>query len=377
MLLPPCEVQEKVMKYITIINKVLAGLTILSYGLAVFGIIQTGIMPLRYIAAGIVLGLIFVVALVALLLRDKKRSIITNVILGILSLLVIAGSCYAFSISRSTTTLLQNSANTAKESTGTVITKPFVVYISGIDTYGDIASQSRSDVNILAVVNPADKKVLLVTTPRDYYVQLHGTTGVKDKLTHAGIYGIDMSKNTLQDLYGTKIDYTLRINFTSLLRTVDAIGGVEVNSDVAFSAGGYNFVQGINKLDSKQALAFSRERHSFEAGDRQRGKNQQKVIEAIIAKAAQPKIILNYQTILSSLDGLFQTNASKQEISSLIRQQLDSAGQWTTQSISVDGTGAKAATYSMGAQQLYVMIPNTATVDAAKAAIQNFRTVPN
>jgi LCP family protein required for cell wall assembly len=282
----------------------------------------------------------------------------------------------AFMVSRSTTTFLQSSTSTAAKSTGTVISKPYVVYISGIDTYGEVGTTSRSDVNIIAVVNPKDKKVLLVNTPRDYYVQLHGTAGVKDKLTHAGIYGIDMSKNTLQDLYDTKIDYTLRINFTSLLKMIDAVGGIEVQSDVAFSAGGYNFVQGVNSLDSKQALAFARERHSFSEGDRQRGKNQQQVITALISKLSSPSTLVNYQKLLKSLDGTFQTNASSSEVSSLIRQQINSAGAWTTESISVDGSGAKAPTYSMGSQLLYVMEPNQATVDNAVAAIKAYLTTP-
>jgi LCP family protein required for cell wall assembly len=222
-------------------------------------------------------------------------------------------------------------------------------------------------------VNPESKKILLVNTPRDYFVQLHGTTGAKDKLTHAGIYGIEMSKNTLQDLYETDIDYTVRVNFTSLLNLVDALGGISVQSDQAFKADGYNFVAGTNQLNAKQALAFSRERYSFSQGDRQRGKNQQKVIEAVVAKASQPDIIVNYQKILATLSDSFQTNASKDELSNLIKQQLDSVGQWKTESISVDGTGSKSSTYSMGRQALYVMVPDMNTVNLAKTAISSYK----
>lgn len=256
------------------------------------------------------------------------------------------------------------------------INKPFVIYISGIDTYGEVATVSRSDVNILAVVNPKTHKILLVNTPRDYYVQLHGTSGTKDKLTHAGIYGIDMSKNTMQDLYATNINYTLRINFTSLLKTVDALGGVEVYSDNAFTVGKYTFVKGYNKLDAKQALAFSRERHSFSDGDRQRGKDQQRVIEAIIAKMSSPATLVRYPKIMKSLDGSFQTSASKSEISAILNQQANSLGKWQTESISVTGADSHNATYSMGSIQLYVMEPDVASVNNAKSKIHTYLQVP-
>lgn len=256
--------------------------------------------------------------------------------------------------------------------TKTDVSKPFIVYISGIDTYGDISSVSRSDVNILAVINPQTKKILLVNTPRDYYVQLNGTTGLRDKLTHAGIYGVDVSERTLEDLYDVDINNYMRINFTSLMEIVDRIGGVEVNSDVAFKSGKYTFNQGINKLDGKAALEFSRNRYAFAEGDRQRGKNQQKVIEAIINKVSRPDTIIYYQSLLSSLKGTFQTDASQAEISAVVKQQLNSLGDWTVESVSVDGAGKLAPTYSYGSQPLYVMEPNLDTLNAAKAKIQEY-----
>lgn len=259
---------------------------------------------------------------------------------------------------------------TDSASTKTDTTKPFVVYISGIDTYGAVSTVSRSDVNMLAVINPRTHQILLVNTPRDYYVQLHGTTGVKDKLTHAGIYGVDMSVNTLQDLYSVHIDYYMRVNFASLMNIVDTLGGVDVYSDYAFKADGYSFSAGFNQLDGKAALAFSRERHSFEDGDRTRGKNQQRVIEAIIKKLTSPSTLVNYQSILTSLDGAFQTNAGSSEITSLIKQQMNDMRNWQTESISVDGTGTTASTYSMGVTQLYVMIPNQASLDIARQKIE-------
>jgi LCP family protein required for cell wall assembly len=194
----------------------------------------------------------------------------------------------------------------SKNTKKTDITKPYAVFIGGIDTYGEIESVSRSDVNIVAIINPKTRKVLLINTPRDYYVQLHGTSGVRDKLTHAGIYGIDMSRQTLEDLYGTPIDYSVRINFTSLLKIIDKLGSVIVYSDNDFSSGGYTFEKGYNQLDSKQALEFSRNRKSFENGDRTRGQNQQRVIEAIIEKLNDPRSLLKYQTIVQALGDSFK-----------------------------------------------------------------------
>ena len=245
------------------------------------------------------------------------------------------------------------------------VEKPFILYISGIDTYGDVAEVSRSDVNMLMVVNPAHRSMLLVNTPRDYYVQLHGTTGTKDKLTHAGIYGIDMSRQTMEDLYGVKIPYYMRLNFTSLVKLIDTIGPITVYSDYAFKS--YNV--GYNTLDSKHALEFARERHSFEDGDRQRGRNQQRVIEAIIAKISQPQNITHYGSILDTLQGALQTNLSKNDLSKLVRMQMDDLRRWSVASIDVNGTGSARPTYSMGSMPLYVMIPDQQTLTTAKTRI--------
>ena len=245
------------------------------------------------------------------------------------------------------------------------VAKPFAVYISGIDTYGDIGSASRSDVNILAVVNPAKRTILLVNTPRDYYVQLHGTTGLRDKLTHAGVYGVDMSRQTIQDLYGVEVPYYIRLNFTSLIKIVDTVGPITVHSEYAFKT----YQRGDNTLNSTQALEFSRERYSFEAGDRERGRNQQRVIEAIIAKLSEPGNIVHYNSLLRTLQGSVQTNISEASLATLANKQLDDMKRWQVTSMDVDGTGATQPTYSMGAMPLYVMIPNQQTVDAAKAQI--------
>ena len=250
----------------------------------------------------------------------------------------------------------------------TDVTKPFVLYISGIDTYGDVGEVSRSDVNMLAVINPAKRTMLLVNTPRDYYVQLHGVAGIPDKLTHAGIYGIDMSRQTLGDLYGVEIPYYVRLNFTSLVKMVDVVGDITVESDYAF----HSFQAGKNTLDSKRTLEFARERYSFSDGDRQRGRNQQKVIEAIIAKMSESRNLTRYNAILSTLQSSLQTNMSQETIASLIKMQLNDFKGWQVESMSVDGAGATRQTYSMGAMPLYVMIPDGASVERAKERIGEY-----
>ena len=243
--------------------------------------------------------------------------------------------------------------------------KPFAVYISGIDTYGEISTQSRSDVNILAVINPETRKIVLVNTPRDYYVQLHGTTGLRDKLTHAGTYGVDSSRQTIEDLYGVSVPYHVRINFTSLVKLIDVIGPIQVNSDYAFKS----YEVGPNTLNSAQALEFSRERYSFEDGDRQRGQNQQKVIEAIIAKMSRPENAVKLPEIFGALENSVETNMSEASLKTLIRGQLDDVRRWQVRSLSVDGSGAMLPTYTYGSSPLYVMVPDQTTVDYAKRII--------
>lgn len=212
-------------------------------------------------------------------------------------------------------------------------------------------------------VNPETKQILLATTPRDYYVEIPGISGgQKDKLTHAGIYGVDKSMDTLEALYGIEINYYARVNFSSLIKIIDVLGGVDVNSEYAFSAGGYSYKQGVNHLNGQQALAFSRERHSFASGDNQRGKNQEAVITAILQKAMSPAILTNANSLIASVSDSLETNMTKDEISDLIRMQLDDGSAWNIVSVNAVGTGDSQACFSSGRQLLYVMQPNMVSV---------------
>ena len=252
-----------------------------------------------------------------------------------------------------------------------VVKEPFNIYITGIDTFGDISSVSRSDVNIVMTVNPKTKQILLTSIPRDYYVELHGKKGSRDKLTHAGIYGTDMSISTIEDLLGIDINYYIKVNFSSFIDIVNTLGEIDVYSKYSFtSMDGFKYTEGYNKLNGEEALSFARERKAFVEGDRQRGADQQAVIEAIIKKMCNKSILTKYDSLLSSIEGKFQTNMSNKVITSLIKMQLNDMATWNVTSISLDGSNGRGITYSGGNLELYVMIPNWDTVDEASSTIQ-------
>ena len=257
------------------------------------------------------------------------------------------------------------------------ITKePFVVYLSGVDNRGELTEKARSDVNILAVVNPSTKRVALINTPRDYYVDLAGTNS-KDKLTHAGLYGVETSMATLGNLYGVNVDQYLRINFAGFISIIDAVGGVDVYSDQAFtsvgSPGYYDpttFVEGWNHLDGKSALAFARERHAFASGDIQRGINQMKVIDAMLNKIKSPAILMGFSKIMDSASDCFVTSFSQDQISALVRMQLSDFASWDIESYTVTGSsGTSTQCYSAKGQKLYVMKPDDSSISKAKEMI--------
>ena len=240
----------------------------------------------------------------------------------------------------------------------------FCVYFSGIDTFGSVTVRSRSDVNIIGVVNNKTKTVLLVSTPRDYFVEIAGTSGKKDKLTHAGIYGIDVSMDTLANLYNTDISYYVRINFSGFQDIINTLGGIDVNSPMDFVSeteeGTYSYTEGINHLNGEEALGFARARYAFTDGDRQRGRNQMQVIKATIEKLESPETLKNYASLMDDMSGSFQTDMSKEDIGYLVQSTLDD-GNWKILTYSVSGSDAEEVCYSLGAEA-YVMIPNTADV---------------
>ena len=253
--------------------------------------------------------------------------------------------------------------------------KSFNVYVSGIDTYGPISSVSRSDVNILMTVNQDSKKILLTTTPRDSYVPIaDGGNNQKDKLTHAGIYGVDSSIHTLENLYGVDINYYVRLNFTSFLKLIDLLGGVDVYNDQEFTSrhGKFHFPVGNVHLDSEQALGFVRERYSLADGDRDRGRNQQKVIVAIIQKLTSTEALKNYSDIIQGLQDSLQTNMPIETMIDLINTQLESGGSYKVNSQDLKGTGRMGLpSYAMPDSNLYMMEIDDSSLATAKSAIQD------
>ena len=247
----------------------------------------------------------------------------------------------------------------------------FCIYISGIDTYGDVTLKSRSDVNIIAVVNTKTHTILLLSTPRDYYVKFADDSVEEpyDKLTHAGVFGIDMSMATLGNLYGVDIDYYVRVNFTGFENIIDTLGGVDVDSDYEFTSqlnSIYSYEKGRNHLTGEAALFFARERYSFLEGDRQRGKNQMAVIKAVMNKLLSSELLKNYSDLMAEMKDSFQTNMTKAEIGKLVQDQLDGGESWTIVQYSANGGDSKGYCYSLG----YVMEPYYDTVEYASELIK-------
>lgn len=256
----------------------------------------------------------------------------------------------------------------------------FNIYISGIDTYGSISTVSRSDVNIILTVNMNTHKILMTTTPRDSYVKIpDGGADQYDKLTHAGIYGIETSEKTLENLYGIDIDYYARLNFTSFMNLIDAIGGVTIYNDQAFTihldtGNDYSFEVGNIDLGSgEEALAFVRERYDLNNGDYDRGNNQIKVVQAIVNKLTSLNSVSNYSSITSTLTDSIQTNMSLDTMMDLANTQLDSGKKFTITSQEVTGTGStgELTSYAMPTASLYMIQLDDASVAKASQAIKD------
>ncbi|WP_369351195.1 LCP family protein [Streptococcus hillyeri] len=249
----------------------------------------------------------------------------------------------------------------------------FNVYISGIDTYGSISSVSRSDVNIIMTVNRSTHKILLTTTPRDSYVPIaDGGNNQYDKLTHAGIYGVDASMHTLENLYGIDINYYARINFTTFLKLIDLVGGVTVTNEQEFTSGKHHFPVGEVTMSSEQALVFVRERYSLEHGDDDRGKNQMKVITALINKLTSLDSVAKYSQIINGLGNSIQTDMPFETMMTLANGQLDSKQRYDVTSQAITGTGStgQLPSYAMPTARLYMLSIDNASLESAKEAIK-------
>ena len=334
---------------------------------------RTQMLPVLYLVI-ITALLVLLWLLVRKCLASRTGAVVARVLSVMLCAALAVGCVWA---QQGLTTLNNVTSGLLTGAEANKITKePFVVYLSGVDNRGELTENARSDVNILAAVNPVTKRVALINTPRDYYVDLAGTDS-KDKLTHAGLYGVETSMATLGNLYGVDVDHYIRINFAGFISIIDALGGVDVYSDQAFtsvgSPGYYDpttFVEGWNHLDGKAALAFARERHAFKTGDIQRGINQMKVIDAMANKLKSPTLLMSFSKLMDAAADCFVTSFSQEQISALVRMQLGDLANWDIQSYTVTGSGAKSTKcYSAKGQSLYVMKPDENSVNEAKALI--------
>lgn len=255
---------------------------------------------------------------------------------------------------------------------------PFVIFISGMDVSGHISTVGRSDVNIVVTINPKTHEVLMTTIPRDFHVQLHGTTGLKDKLTHSGFNGIEMTVSTVEDLLDIDIDYYVKANFDTVPILVDEMGGIDIYSDRYLKLDVYNtgqvyckYKKGMNHVDGECALRFARERFSYESGDRHRGENQEEVIKAIITKAQSSTVLLRkYNSILNKLNGKFETNVTNDVIRDLIGLQLKDMPTWNVKTLNLNGANSHAYTYTYPDTWLFVMEPDQELLKKVKTTIK-------
>lgn len=254
----------------------------------------------------------------------------------------------------------------------------FVVYISGNDARTEGLTRGRSDVNILGIVNPTTKQILLVNTPRDYYVEVSIAPGKYDKLTHCGIHGVQCSMDTLSNLYGVKVNYFGQVNFNGFKRLVDAVGGVTVKVDKSFTSTPnsspdgitYNFKAGKMELNGDKALVYARERKAFAEGDLARGRHQMAVIKALIKKMSSGSILTHYNKVLDSVGGMCATNVSSDEMAELVKMQLEDGAEWNIQTYAVTGGNAKKTTYTSPTSKRYVMTQDKEKVAKAKSLIK-------
>lgn len=270
--------------------------------------------------------------------------------------------------------------NDSATSVSDITSKPFNVLISGSDTRGGFDENGRSDVIMIATVNPKTHTILLTSVPRDFYVTTACDAGdgcmqgALDKITHTGIHGTNTTKRTVEQLLGIEINYTFKVGFDTVTDLVDALGGVDVNVEPGYATNsfaalsGFSVHEGVNHLNGEQALAFARERYSYTEGDRQRTKNQQQVLMGIVKEATKPSVITNYAAIMDTMANTFSTTMSNEEITDLIKYQLNNNPTWKMEQYMVDGTGDTLMCAELG-DAASVMVPDQSTVKMAKDKI--------
>lgn len=329
------------------------------------------VVPSKLLLGAFVVLLIISAVFFVQLFRDniKRSRKVTAFILSLILMVVYTvGTAYAVATHEF---LGQVTAKKKAEDAVDVTSKPFNIYISGMDTTGKITEEARSDVNMIITVNPKTHKVLMTSIPRDYLVELQN--GEKDKLTHTGLMGIDETTSDVEDLLGIKINYYVKVNYNTLKDFVNSIGGITINSDKAFISyiGKYRFVEGENQLDGAKALAYARERHAYSDGDNHRVRNQQEVLKAIVKKlTGSTTLLTRYNKILKYLAPTMEMNLTRAEVKALVKFQLGKNPKWKFESNSLEGFDAFSTVYSAGNQQLYVMKPDEESIKKARQKIK-------
>lgn len=348
-------------------------------------LMMMNVLPTKILVIVFVILALLSIVLFVQLYFDRTHKI-SKIFATVLSSLLIVAFCFGIVASFNTASFIDKISNGKSDYAVAVTEKPFNIYISGMDYRGDIdKTEGRSDVNMVVTVNPRTHRILLTSFPRDYEVELSNHNGATDKLTHTGMYGIKVGEDAVSQLTGVKMNYYVKVNFTTIQKFIDAIGGVTVNSDVDFTSevweGGdsegdkvvsrHHFVKGENHLDGQLALSFARERHAFENGDNQRIKNQQAVFQAILEKISSSTTLLNkYNKILGAVGDYMRTNMSEKEIQSIVKMQLDEMPSWYVEKYDVTGHDSYKTTYSGGAQELYVMEHDEDSLATARANIK-------
>lgn len=358
-----------------IVRRAIPFLVTIFAGYALWEATASGILPSKYVVGGVIAYVLWTAGMIFLLFRrfaTKRRQVIARVVAIIMMIVLLAASAFGlYVLKRGLSTLdsLSDGENSVTVDTG----ESFNIFISGIDTEGDITSTSRSDVNIVATVNPHTHKIFLTTVPRDSYVSipLGGNNGM-DKLTHAGNYGPEASMGAVANLLDTKIDAYVRINFTSFITSIDTLGGITINNPKTFvSYDNKTFNAGVLQLNGEDALSYSRERKSLGAGDVDRGKNQQRVIQGIVDKMSSIRSIGGFEAVLKLIGTSVDTNMSQGTIRSLINRQLDRPSGWSTDSYTLTGKGSTGThkSYAMPNSSLYMYILDESSVEKASRQI--------
>lgn len=349
------------------------------------------ILPAKYQYGGYAaIAVCSLIVLPALFFKRFKMS--RKVICLVLSIALIGGYAYAGNYLYSTVKFFSkitniNTADSNLAKRVSVTNKPYNIYISGLDVVGSIDTVSRSDVNMIVTVNPKTHKILLTSIPRDYLIQLPSADYAQDKLTHTGVYGIDDTLGAVEKLTGLEMNYYVKVNYSTVIKLVDAIGGIDVVSEYTFttsgmgstpgfgSSNGITFKKGKNHLNGRRALAFARERHAFTKGDVQRNKDQQLVLQAILKKISSNRtLVMKYSDILGGIQNYMKTNFTGEEIRDIIKMQVRDMPNWKIARQNMDGTDSSAFCYSTGTdEEVSVIQPDQTSVDKCVNAIKKIQ----